>query len=174
VMFIPAVSITDVEWREYVHRAQETLERDALALSSGAARKSYADLLLGNFSSADASFILLEDQLTRTETLVEDWDSYGAPAPAPQSIAGARQAIAKLRHNQLLPEVVTPSAEGGVSIYFSTGSQKAFLEFSNDGEVILARYGKDDEPNVKVLRDGLQDLNDQALQEIRDHLGAGA
>jgi hypothetical protein len=105
-------------------------------------------------------------------SLAEDWDSYGAPVPAPESIARAKEAIGKLRFSQLLPEIVAPSAEGGVSIYFSTGSQKAFIEFLNEGDVLFARYGKDDEPNVRVLRNGLQDINDQILQEIRDHLGA--
>jgi hypothetical protein len=173
-MFIPTIPTMDIEWRDYVNRAQQQLELGALSLSSGLARKFYADLLLGNFCSAEASFALLEDQLSHIGSLGEDWDSYGAPVPAPESIASAKQAIERLRFNQLLPEIVTPSAEGGVSIYFSKGKQKAFIEFLNEGDILLARYSKDDEPNVKVLRNGLQDLNDQAFQEIRRHLGAGA
>jgi hypothetical protein len=173
VMLVPTIPAGNVEWREYVDQAQRTLECAALSLSSGVARKTYAELLLGNFSSADASFILLDDQLARVSTFVENWDSYGAPAPAPMSIERARQAMGRLRSAQLLPETIAPSAEGGVSIYFSTGSQKVFIEFLNEGDVLFARYGKDDEPNVRVLRNGIQDLNNQALQEIRDHLGAG-
>jgi hypothetical protein len=174
MMFIPAVPTGNAEWREYVNQAQETLERNALSLSSSAARKSYADLLLSTFSSADFSFTLLDDKLSQMSSLMENWDSYGAPTPVAASIESARQAMEKLRFNQLLPEVVAPSAEGGVSIYFSRGSQKAFIEFLNEGNVLFAHYGKDDEPNVKVLRNGLQDLNDQVFQEIRFHLRAGA
>jgi hypothetical protein len=172
MMLIPMVPTSHIEWRERVKQAQETLNQDWLKLSSGA-RKSYADLLLG-FSSDDASFILLDGQLNEMAGLSENWDSYGAPIPAPETIGSARQAIEKIRFSQLLPEIVAPSAEGGVSIYFSSGSQKAFIEFLNEGDVMVARYGKDDEPNVKVLRNGLQDLNDQVLQEIRDHLGTRA
>lgn len=173
-MLIPIIPAGNVEWRDYVDQRQETLERDASSLSSGAARKSYADLLLGNFSSPDFSFILLDDKLSQMTALVEDWDSYGAPTPTARTIESARQAMEKLRFNQLLPEVVAPSAEGGVSIYFSKGTQKAFIEFLNEGDVLFAHYGKDDEPNVKVLRNGLQDVNDQVFQEIRSHLRAGA
>lgn len=173
-MLIPTIPTTEIEWRDYVREAQQHVEVGALTLSSHVARKSYADLLLANFSSADASFTLLEEQVAQLSNLSEDWDSYGAPAPAGESISDARQAIEKMRVNQLLPEVVSPSAEGGVSIYFSSGKQKAFIEFLNEGEVVLARYSKDDEPNVKVLRNGIQDLDDQVLGEIRHHLGAGA
>lgn len=172
-MFVPTVPTGNVEWREYVHQAQDTLEWGALSLSSGVARKTYADLLLSSFSSADASFALLDDQLTKIGILDRDWDSYGAPAPSTATISNARRAMEKLRSGQLLPETVSPSAEGGVSIYFSTGTRKAFIEFLNEGDVLFARYGKDDEPNVKVLRNGLQDLNAQVFQEIRTHLGTG-
>lgn len=167
-------STCDIEWHEYVAKAQETLKQDAFSLSSGPARRSYADLLYGTFSSDEASFILLNEKLAELSALAEGWDSYGAPAPAAETIASAEQALQKLRVGMLLPEIVAPSAEGGVSIYFSRGKQKALIEFLNEGDVLLARYGKDDEPNVKVLRNGLCDLNDQALQEIRDHLGARA
>src|SRR5258708_1266575 len=134
MMFISTVPTSDIEWRDYVNQAQETLKQDALALSSGA-RKSYADLLRCTFSSDDAWFILLDDQLSEISALTENWDSYGAPVPAPASIENAKQAIGKLRFSQLLPEIIAPSAEGGVSIYFSTGSQKAFIEVLNEGGV---------------------------------------
>jgi hypothetical protein len=174
-MFLtPTVPTIDIAWQDYVNEEQQSLTRAALSLSSDIARRSYADLLLGNFSNNDVVFILLEDQLAGLIDLTDGWDSYDAPVPAAETIKDARLAIEKLRTGQLLPEAVTPSAEGGVSIYFSRGKQKAFIEFLNDGDVLLARYGKDDEPNVKVLRNGLQDFDDQALQEIRDHLGARA
>jgi hypothetical protein len=171
MMLVPTC---DIEWRDYVINAQETLKQDALSLSSDSARRSYADLLHGTFSSDEASFILLNEALAEMSTLAEDWDSYGSPVPARETIAVAGQALEKLRLSRLLPQIVAPSAEGGVSIYFSQRHQKAFIEFLNEGDMLLARYGKDDEPNVKVLRNGLQDLDDQALQEIRDHLGARA
>ena len=171
-MLVP--TYLDTEWHDYLVQAQETLKQATLSLSSGAARRTYADLLHVSFSSDEASFILLGERLAELASILEDWDSYGAPPPAPEAIASAQRTIEKLRFNELLPEMVAPSAEGGISIYFSLGKQKAFIEFSNEGDVLLARYGKDDAPNVKVLRNGLQDLNDQALQEIRDHLGARA
>jgi hypothetical protein len=171
MMLVPTC---DIEWHDYVAKAQETLKQNALSLSSGPARRYYADLLHGIFSSDDASFTLLNEKLTELSTLAEGWDSYGAPAPAPETVATAGRALEKLRLGTLLPEIVAPSAEGGVSIYLSRGNQKALIEFLNEGDVLLARYGKDDEPNVKVLCNGLRDLNDQALQEIRDHLGARA
>jgi hypothetical protein len=178
------VPICEVETFDQLIEAREGLKQDVLAqkLSSDVVLQYYESVLQGvskstqesSFWHDEETFAVLSEQLGKMHSVAEDWDSYGAPAPAPERIAEARQAIQRLRVGQLLPEIVAPSAEGGVSIYFSRGNQKAFIEFLNDGEVLLARYGKDDEPNVEVLRNGLQDLNDQALQEIRDHLGARA
>jgi hypothetical protein len=176
------IPVYEVDQPAYLIEARESLKQDALAHSSDVIRRYYDEIVRGVSKSIEGShfwheerlFILLEENLAGMGTLEENWDSYGAPVPAPESIAFARQALAKFRSGQLLPEIVSPSAEGGVSIYFSSGKQKAFIEFLNEGDMVLARYGKDDEPNVKVLRNGLPDLDDQVLQEIRDHLGARA
>jgi hypothetical protein len=178
------VPVFEPEKFDQVIEAPESFRQDAAAkkLSVGAIREYYGAILQGidrsiqesSFWRKEERFAVLVEQLGSMHLLAEDWDSYGAPAPSRQSIGSAKLAVEKFRLSQLLPSIVTPSAEGGVSIYFSRGSQKAFIEFLNEGDVMVARYGKDDEPNVKVLRNGLQDLNDQAIQEIRDHLGAGA
>jgi hypothetical protein len=178
------VPVFELQKFDQVIEARESFRQDASAkkLSVGAIREYYGIILQGidrsiqesSFWSKEERFAVFVEQLGSMHLLMEDWDSYGAPAPSRQSIGSAKLAVERLRFSQLLPSIVTPSAEGGVSIYFSRGSQKAFIEFLNEGDVLLARYGKDDEPNVKVLRNGLQDLNDQAIQEIRDHLGAGA
>lgn len=173
MFFNPTVPTSDVEWRDYVIHKQQNLAEAALSLS-GSIRKSYADLLVGTFSNNDLFFLLLEDQLMQLRNLTAGWDSYDAPAPSGETMAGAQRTIEKLRTEQLLPEAVTPSAEGGVAIYFSRGAQKAFIEFLNEGETLLALYGKDDEPNVRVLREGPRGIEDQAVQEIRAHLGARA
>lgn len=174
----------DLERIDHLIEAREGLAQDVLAqkLSSDAILQYYKGILLGmNRSTQESSFwhdeevfALLTKQIGEMHSLREDWDSYGAPIPAPATIVNAERALETLRFSLLLPEVVAPSAEGGIAIYFSHGAQKAFIEFLNEGDVLFARYGKDDEPNVKVLRNGLQDLTDQVLQEIRDHLGTGA
>jgi hypothetical protein len=178
------VPIFEVERFDREIEARESFRQDASAskLSDDTISEYYRAILQGidrskqesSFWRKEERFVVFVEQLGAMQFLAENWDSYGAPIPAHQSISSARQAIEKLRLGQLLPSIVAPSAEGGVSIYFSRGSQKAFIEFLNEGDVLLARYGRDDEPNVKVLPNGLQDLNDQALQEIRDHLGTGA
>ncbi len=172
-MLVPTVPTVYLEWRNYVDGAQKTLEQAALSLSSETTRKRFADLLLKSFADKDASFVIIEDKLRSMASLEKGWDSYDAPAPAPQTIETARRVVEKLRYEELVPDAVTPSAEGGVSIYFSQGKQKAFIEFLNDGELLLARYSKDDEPHVEVLSD-LQDLGSQAFQGLRNHLGGGA
>jgi hypothetical protein len=180
-MLIPSY---EVEKLDRLTEAREGLKQDVLAqkLASLNVLKYYESILQGvrkseqesSFWHAEEIFSQLSKRLAELHSLTEDWDSYGAPAPAAETIANAARALEKLRFSLLLPEIIAPSAEGGVAIYFSQGKQKAFIEFLNEGDVLLARYGKDDEPNVEVLRNGLQDLNDQALQEIRDHLGARA
>ena len=169
---------------DQVLEAREALEQDVREekLTSDSILEYYRSILEGLSRSEQASsfwhgeeaFALLSQRLASMRSLAANWDSYGAPAPAPATIADAGRALKRLQLSLLAPELVAPSAEGGVSIYFSQGPQKAFIEFLNEGDVLLARYGKDDEPNVKVLRNGLQDLDDQALREIRNHLGARA
>jgi len=167
-----------------VLEAREALEQDVREekLTSDSILAYYGSILEGlsrseqesSFWHGEEAFAFLSEQLGRLRSLAGNWDSYGAPAPASATIANASRALRRLQLGLLLPELVAPSAEGGVSIYFSQGPQKAFIEFLNEGDVLLARYSKDDEPNVKVLRNGLQDLDDQALREIRNHLGARA
>lgn len=172
----------DVERFDRLNEAREGLEQDVLAqkLSSDDILKYYKGILQGRSISTQASsfwhtekvFAQLGEQVGMMHLLSEDWDSYGAPIPTPATTRSAEQALEKFRSSLLLPETVAPSAEGGVAIYFSRGSQKAFIEFLNEGDVLFARYGKDDQPNVRVLSNGLQDLDNKVLQEIRDHLGA--
>jgi hypothetical protein len=169
---------------DQVLEAREALRQDVREekLTSGSILQYYRSILEGlnkseqesSFWHGEEAFAVLSEQLGRLHVLASDWDSYGAPTPAPATIANARSMLRRLRRNSLLPEVIAPSAEGGVSIYFSQGPQKAFIEFSNEGDVLFARYGKDDEPNVRVLQNGLQDLDDQVLQEIRGHIGGRA
>jgi hypothetical protein len=171
----------DVERIDRLIEAREGLEQDVLAqkLSSDDILQYYKSILHGrNISTQESSFwhtekifAQLGEQVEMMRLLSEDWDSYGAPIPTPATTRSAEQALKKLRSSMLLPETIAPSAEGGIAIYFASGSQKAFIEFLNEGDVVFARYGKDDQPNVRVLNNGLQDLDDQVLQEIRDHLG---
>jgi hypothetical protein len=179
-----AIPSYEVEKLGRLIEAREGLRQDVSTqkLASLSVLQYYESILQGvskseresSFWHSEDAFSQLRKRLGEMRSLAEDWDSYGAPVPAPETIANATLALERLRFSFLMPEIVAPSAEGGVAIYFSQGRQKAFIEFLNEGDVLLARYGKDDEPNVKVLRNGLQDLDDQALQEIRDHLGARA
>ncbi len=111
MIFVPTC---DIEWQDYVTKAQETLKVKALSLSSVPTRQTYADLLSILFSDDDASFTILSDHLNAIHNLEENWDSYGAEVPSPESIELARQAIERFRHGRLLPDSVVPSAEGGV------------------------------------------------------------
>jgi len=161
-----------------LERTEEVLQYDAVTITSASSSDFYKNLAStlrtwkeqSSLFQTRKSVSCLNDKLSEISGLAVDWDSYGAPAPTADTITQARDAIQFLWSRNLLPEVAAPSAEGGTVLYFSSGPQKAFLEFLNEGEVVLAQYSKDDEPNIRTLQNGLQDLDDNSVAEIRRHL----
>jgi len=86
----------------------------------------------------------------------------GASVPAPESIARARKQS---------EATVQPTTAGCRAVrrgwsfdYFSRGTRRLLLSFLNEGDVLFARYGKDDERMLSSSY-GLQDLNDQFFRK---------
>src|SRR5271155_184646 len=85
---------------------RQQFENDALHESTGSVLRFEKGLLL----SAKRRVALL----TR---LMNDWDSYGAPAPSISAAANALRILDRL-HDELTLARVLPSAEGGIGICF--------------------------------------------------------
>jgi hypothetical protein len=76
--------------------------------------------------------------LLTTET---NWNSYGAAPPTAAAIDYARSVLAILGTRLLAPSRILPSADGGVSLIFSSERPtRAVIECLNDGEHLLVLY----------------------------------
>jgi hypothetical protein len=110
-----------------------------------------------------------EEELDRISTMTTDWDSYGAEAPSVDAVRAAREILNELAGALILPSIVVPSAEGGVSIYFMTGNRTAYIESYNQGPQVLVMY--DQQGNTEVLELGSDVARSAVGSRILAHLG---
>lgn len=111
----------------------------------------------------------LQEKLIQLKELQEGWDSYGAHAPQPSTIEGAEKVLALLEPFDLLYAKLIPSAEGGVAVFFNEGTKTAYLEFQNSGDVVLAMYDREGEPQIIELTD-TDDDKARGLELIRHYV----
>ncbi|MEQ1946443.1 MAG: hypothetical protein ABL995_04605 [Bryobacteraceae bacterium] len=109
-----------------------------------------------------------DEQLRRLSSLVDNWDSYGAPAPSPLSISKAKSVLQTLCTNLIRPSTIVASASGGISIYFLNGEKSAYIENCNDGEQVLVMY--DQRSTTDVLEIGTDIQIDDIARHLTRHL----
>lgn len=75
-----------------------------------------------------------ERELNNLDLLKDGWDDDGAPAPAPEAIAWARE-VTHWAHHALQHVIieVTPDATGGVGLYLRRGTKTVSLGYENNG-----------------------------------------
>jgi hypothetical protein len=93
-----------------------------------------------------------EVELHRISNMEVDWDSYGAEPPSPDAIRASQEILGDLAGALILPSMIVPSAEGGVSIYFMAGDRTVYVESYNKGSQALVMY--DQHGNTEVLEVG--------------------
>lgn len=111
------------------------------------------------------------ESLDLCANLANDWNSYDAEKPSPDTVKAVARFLRRLRAEFFMPNRVIPSAEGGVAVYFTRGSKTAYLEYRNSGEVILAMYDNHSDPLVVELTESDADES-RAITEIRDYITA--
>ncbi len=89
------------------------------------------------------AFDELQSQLFRSAAYAGNWDSYGAEPPAPSTVSAAQVLLGEAQTLETLPNTIVASAEGGLAAYFFSPNRTSYIEFYNDGESVLARYGED-------------------------------
>jgi hypothetical protein len=129
------------------------------------------DFQTSQFLRIQQRFIQLRSSLVLQSKLSDDWDSYGAERPSPHTIELTFRLLNKLRHELFLPLRLVPSAEGGIAAYFKADDRESYLEYRNSGEVILAMYDRDSEPDVRELTEN-DDDESRAIALIREHIRA--
>lgn len=112
-------------------------------------------------------FYRLHVELSRMESLGENWDSYGSEPPNPGAIRSAVEALDELMKADILPNAVVPSAEGGVGIVFVRSPRYADVEFLNDGDILMSTYYADGPPIVQELASVME-----VARVIREYVAA--
>ncbi|MGH9620060.1 MAG: hypothetical protein ACRD45_10200 [Bryobacteraceae bacterium] len=115
-----------------------------------------------------AVFAVLDSQLSKVAKYSDNWDSYGAPAPAVSALDLTRHLLQAARLNLVEPTTVVASAEGGVATYFIRGRKICYIEYQNSGEGVLGMYG-DQVPTAIVEIATDHQSTTEALKQIREY-----
>jgi hypothetical protein len=123
------------------------------------------------FLQVQSQYRTLRSSLVTCSRLIDDWNSYGAEKPSAHTLALTLRLLNKLRDQFFLPSQIVPSAEGGVAAYFKADDRVSYLEYRNSGEVILAMYDRQREPDIRELTDNDVDES-KAIAIIRQYIRA--
>ncbi|HEX8195924.1 MAG TPA: hypothetical protein VF571_07030 [Pyrinomonadaceae bacterium] len=99
--------------------------------------------------------------------LKEGWDGYNAERPSILTIGRAVTTLTKLKELGLVPTNVSPSVEGGTSIYFIKGDKFADFEFFNSGDILAGLSDRVNEP--VVLEVDIENI-EATIERIRQFL----
>ncbi len=86
-------------------------------------------------------YLIKLEEVMKTE---DDWNGYGSESPSKVAYSSAVIVILTLCNmiitfpNGLPRATISPSAEGGIGIGFSTKEKYGFVECYNDGEILAA------------------------------------
>lgn len=92
--------------------------------------------------------IEVDNALKKLSNLKPGWDTYGGEVPSKNAVASAKNLAKTFISFGLIPDAVTPSAEGGVAICFVKNQKYADIECFNSGETLGVRYSSQDNPKV--------------------------
>jgi hypothetical protein len=129
------------------------------------------DFYSSEFLQSQNRFRELRSSLVEYSKFGDDWNSYGAEKPSAHTIDLTKRLLNKLWNELLLPTQLVPSAEGGIAAYFKAGERVSYLEYRNSGEVILAMYDQNSEPDVQELTENDADES-RAIALIRAYITA--
>ena len=103
--------------------------------------------------------------------LSADWNTFGAESPAELAVRTAGSILESLVRNNLIPDGILASAEGGVAICFVRDNKYADIECLNSGEILAVKSTRHERPYVWTLDEGSID-SDFAAQSISEYSGS--
>jgi hypothetical protein len=119
-------------------------------------------------------FLGLERDLAAAKYLSDGWNSYNAPAPSAGAIDAARQILTTLKFAVIVARKVLASAEGGVSIIFTSATGNgAVIESSNEDGVSLVLYDAAGDAHVLDWPEGSL-ARGKLLLALKEHLQGAA
>jgi len=112
-----------------------------------------------------AGFGALRSSLKDISALPAGWDTYGAEAPNEQSRKLASKVLDVLELCNLLPDRLSPSAEGGIAFSFADGDHRAGIEVYNTGEIAAIWSGQN--PPIVWESEHSENALKKAIEQIR-------
>lgn len=125
---------------------------------------------LSRVTASSEQFAPLFNGLDQIRLATEQWKRT-SPAPSEEALTEARALLGRLQANNLVPQRIMPSADGGIGICFDNGEKYADFECTNDGRItgiISNRNGL-----VKAFAvDSSFEGETQAIAKVREFLRA--
>jgi hypothetical protein len=113
----------------------------------------------------------LQNKITAMKTLSDNWDTYGAEPPSPQTMFTAMQLLLQMEREDFLPGDALASAEGGVALCFKTANRYADIELLNSGEILAVIAEGQNEPVVWEVEKNDAGFT-EAIKRIYEHISA--
>jgi hypothetical protein len=123
------------------------------------------------FWLSKARFAELRQQVQATAGLANDWDGYEAESPNDLARKITAKVLDFLEATLLPPVLLRASVEGGISVSFVEGCNRAEIEIYNTGEIVAATWSGQGEPCIREL-DPTDSVLKNAIAEIRVRLAA--
>ena len=115
--------------------------------------------------------IEVDHRLRQLASLHVNWDTYGAEPPSQGAISAADSITKAFITFGLIPDAITPSAEGGVAICFVRNQKYADIECFNSGDILGVRYSPREDPRAWAVLPGAA-ATDATIQSISQYLSA--
>jgi hypothetical protein len=115
--------------------------------------------------------IEFENRLSRLAMLPANWDTYGSEVPSAAAVAAAGVIGKAFINFGLIPDAVSPSAEGGVAICFVRNHKYADIECFNSGETLAVRYSSIENPKAWEVQPN-DVTSDATIQFLTQYLSA--
>jgi hypothetical protein len=122
------------------HRYQTT-ERELIASREGS-----------EYIRRKIAEIEFDHRLNRLALLRANWDTYGSEAPSREALSAAAAIAKAFISFGLIPDAITPSAEGGVALCFLRNQKYADIECFNSGEILAVRYSSHENPKAWTIQ----------------------
>ena len=111
------------------------------------------------------------ERLWTLSGLSDNWDNYGAQAPAAIALSNASICLQHLSDMDYQPSKLLPSAGGGVVLVFANDKDFATIEFLNSGDSILELRQKNQKAVIEVVP-SLTELT-AVINRIKQLINAG-
>ncbi|MCF7809724.1 hypothetical protein K9N50_01910 [bacterium] len=114
----------------------------------------------------------IDNNFLKLEKLSVGWDGYKAQIPNSDSLDNAKKFSRLLLKNNIISNSILASVMGGVIIRISARLREVFIEFYNNGKILVMKNDKttqNDQPSIFSIDDSSDDF-EYAIKQIQGFL----